>query len=69
MRHPVKATSNGGSSALMMAAWSGNAKSVKLLLPFSDVKATDKDGDNALDFAKINGRYQIVRLLQPPGDL
>ena len=53
----------------MMAAWSGNAKSVKLLLPFSDVKATDKDGDNALDFAKINGRYQIVRLLQPPGDL
>jgi len=48
----------------MFAALSGNAKSVELLLPFSDVKSTNKYGETALDIAKSRRRNQIVRLLQ-----
>ena len=59
----AKATNHYGESALIMAARSGNAKSVELLLPFSDPKATGLHG-TALDLAISSGNNQIVRLLK-----
>ena len=48
----------------MLAVRSGNVKSVKLLLPKSDVTARNNNGQTALDIAKSEGYNQIVELLQ-----
>ena len=59
----AKATNQYGQSALILAARSGNVKSVELLLPFSDPKASSYQG-TALDLANSGGHNQIVRLLK-----
>ena len=50
-------------------ACEGNAKSVELLLPKSDVKATTKYGWSALMYAAYYGYDKVIELLIPKSDV
>ena len=65
----VKATSNSGGTALMLALEFGNDKMAKLLIPKSDVKATDNYGYSALMWAARKKNVKMAKLLIPNSDV
>ena len=64
-----KATTEDGTTALMLAVKSGNEEIVKLLLPVSDAKATTNKGSTPLMKAAYGGNEEIVKLLLPVSDV
>src|SRR5476651_129159 len=57
-----------GHTALMLAAFFGNAACVERLLPFSDIDAQDEHGECALSCAAGEGFAECVALLAPIAD-
>ena len=65
--NPRAADAHGG-TALMYAAWEGDAECVKLLMPLSDLKASSKIGRTPLMFATVRCNAACMELLLPESD-
>lgn len=55
--------SDEGATPLMLAAASGSADAVRLLLAFSDPQRIDNSGENALMWAARSGHIESVKVL------